>query len=75
MLKNCKKKIEFLLDDRKELSVGEKFADADLIGIPVRVVISKRTLQNNSIELKERSKKDAKLVKLNKFLLNPQKYA
>lgn len=63
------------MDDRKELSVGEKFADADLIGIPVRVVISKRTLQNNSIELKERSKKDAKLVKLNKFLLNPQKYA
>lgn len=69
------KKLEFLLDDRRELSVGEKFADADLIGIPVRIVISKRTLKNDSIELKKRIKKNAKLVKLNNFLLNPQKYA
>lgn len=46
--------IEVLYDDREEASAGEKFADADLFGIPYRAVISERTLAEGSIELKER---------------------
>ncbi|MBI5415086.1 proline--tRNA ligase [Candidatus Peregrinibacteria bacterium] len=49
-----KKGIEVLVDDREE-SPGKKFADADLIGIPLRIVISPRTLEKNSVEWKERS--------------------
>ncbi|QQS59593.1 hypothetical protein IPN35_01770 [Candidatus Peregrinibacteria bacterium] len=45
---------EVLCDDRDE-SPGKKFADADLIGIPIRIVISKRTLAENSAEVKYRA--------------------
>jgi len=59
-----KGKIEVLYDDREDKSAGEKFADADLIGIPWRVVISERTLQKNSVEVKERKAKKIRLVKI-----------
>ena len=45
--------IELLLDDRQE-SPGVKLKDADLLGIPVRVVISRRTLEGGMIEVKKR---------------------
>ncbi len=53
--------IEVLYDDR-ELSAGEKFADADLIGVPYRVVISNKTLKEDKFELKKRSSQDVELV-------------
>ncbi len=56
------KGIEVLWDDRESTSVGAKFADADLIGIPLRIVISEKTLKEDSIEWKERSESEAKLV-------------
>jgi prolyl-tRNA synthetase len=56
------KGVEVLLDDRDERA-GVKFKDADLIGIPVRVTVSPRTLKEGSVELKERSATDARLVK------------
>ncbi len=52
--------IEVLYDDRKETSAGEKFADSDLIGIPLRAVISEKA--GDKIEIKERSEKEIKLV-------------
>lgn len=60
-----KDKIEVLYDDRIEKAPGEKFADADLIGILIRLVISERTLKQNCLEIKKRSEKKTKLVKLN----------
>ena len=45
--------IETLLDDRVE-APGAKFADADLIGMPVRVVVSPRSIQNGGVEVKHR---------------------
>lgn len=56
--------IEVLYDDRQDKTVGEKFAEADLIGIPYRVVVSEKTLAKNLVEVKERGKKAAKLVKI-----------
>ncbi len=53
--------LEVLIDDREE-SPGVKFNDADLLGIPVRVTISPRTLEKNSVELKWRSEKESELV-------------
>ena len=55
--------LEVLFDDRND-SPGVKFNDADLLGIPVRVTISPRTLEKNSIEIKKRSEKEVELVPL-----------
>jgi prolyl-tRNA synthetase len=53
--------VEVLYDDR-DASPGAKFADADLIGCPVRLTISPRTLKENSAELQMRSSDKSKLV-------------
>jgi len=45
--------IEVLWDDR-DVSAGEKFADADLMGMPIRVVVSKKTLEGGTYEVKNR---------------------
>jgi prolyl-tRNA synthetase len=58
-----KRGIEVLYDDRDE-SAGVKFADADLIGIPLRVTVSKRNLKENAAELKLRSASDSEMVSL-----------
>ncbi len=57
--------IEVLYDDREE-SPGVKFADADLIGIPLRVTLSTRTLKEKSAEIKPRDQSDTTMVKLDK---------
>ena len=59
--------IEVLYDDREDVSAGEKFADADLIGIPTRIVISDRTLAQHAAEVKHRNSADATLVPLEKL--------
>ncbi len=56
--------IEVLFDDRRE-SPGVKFNDADLLGIPLRVTVSPRTLKNDNAEIKWRSEKDSEFVPLN----------
>ena len=45
---------DVLLDDR-ELRPGEKFADADLIGCPIRVVVGKKTLQDDAVDVRWRT--------------------
>jgi prolyl-tRNA synthetase len=59
-----RKNFEVLYDDRKEKSVGEKFYDADLIGIPYRVVVSKKTLEKECVGVKKRDSKEEKLIKI-----------
>lgn len=46
--------VEVLFDDRAGIAPGEKFADADLIGIPYRIVISSRSLEKGGAEVKRR---------------------
>jgi prolyl-tRNA synthetase len=55
--------VEALLDDRDERP-GVKFKDADLIGIPYRIVVGKKGLAEQKAELKARTEKDAVLVPL-----------
>jgi len=52
--------IQVLYDDREDTTAGEKFADADLIGIPYRIVISEKT--GEKIELKKRNQKETKIL-------------
>jgi prolyl-tRNA synthetase len=56
--------VEVLYDDRTDIGPGQKLIESDLIGIPLRIVVSEKTLKNNSVEVKERSKKQVKLVKI-----------
>ena len=55
--------LEVLFDDRDE-SAGVKFNDADLLGMPVRVVVSKRTLQTDGAEIKARAEVETAVVPL-----------
>lgn len=55
--------IEVLFDDRSE-TAGVKFNDADLIGLPLRAVVSRRSLKNGGIELKLRTQKESRIVPL-----------
>ena len=52
---------EVLFDDRDE-SPGVKFKDYDLIGIPVRIVVSQRSLENLEVELKVRGNDELKMI-------------
>ncbi len=58
--------VEVLFDDREDVSAGAKFADADLIGIPYRVVISKKT--GDKLEVKKRNEKDTRFLSLIKLM-------
>ena len=60
--------VEVLYDDRKDVTAGEKFADADLIGCPYRLVVSEKTLAQDSVEVKRRGEEKIELVEINKVV-------
>lgn len=60
--------IEVLYDDRDDVGAGQKFADCDLIGIPVRLVVSNKT--GDQIEWKNRSEDNATLISFEEVLEN-----
>jgi prolyl-tRNA synthetase len=55
--------IEVLFDDRVE-TAGVKFNDADLLGLPLRVVVSKRSLKQGGVEIKLRTSREGQVVAL-----------
>lgn len=59
--------VETLWDDR-DARPGEKFADADLMGIPMRVVISEKTISNNQVELKSRTSDAVELLTVDELI-------
>ncbi len=59
--------IEVLFDDR-DISAGAKFAESDLLGIPYRVVVSRRTLESGMAEVKKRVGGEAEMIKLEGLL-------
>tara|TARA_B100000035_G_scaffold213071_1_gene182571 strand:- start:1517 stop:2812 length:1296 start_codon:yes stop_codon:yes gene_type:complete len=60
-----KKKLDVLLDDRDE-SAGKKFADADLSGIPLKLIIGKKFLNDNLISMSFRSSEGEELIHISK---------
>ncbi|MCA9324858.1 prolyl-tRNA synthetase [Candidatus Saccharibacteria bacterium] len=54
--------VAVLYDDRNDARAGEKFADADLYGIPYRVVVSDKTVAAGKLEMKKRTSKEAQAV-------------
>jgi prolyl-tRNA synthetase len=57
--------IAVLYDDRTDVRAGEKFADADLLGMPYRLVVSSKTLAGNQIEVKKRTETETQLTDQN----------
>jgi len=66
-LKLTRAGIEVLWDDRDE-SAGAKFAGADLIGIPYRVVVSKKSMEAGGVELKKRDGQESKILNYTELL-------
>ena len=60
--------IETLYDDRPDAAAGVKLNDADLIGLPLRLVVSPRNLRNNAVELKGRADTESVMVELDDIL-------
>lgn len=58
---------EVLFDDRIEGSAGVKFNDADLIGLPLQIIVGEKNLKENKVEIKNRRTGTKKLVELNKL--------
>jgi len=54
--------IECLFDDRLDISVGSRLADADLIGIPLRIIVSPKSLKAGGVEVKLRAENEAKVI-------------
>ncbi len=54
--------VEVLFDDREDVGAGEKFVEADLIGCPIRVVVSEKTLKEKGVEIKKRSEEKTEIV-------------
>ncbi len=68
--------VEVLYDDREGVRAGEMFADADLFGVPIRVVISPRNLKENAVEISTRDKSVKEMVALGEakdYVLNLKK--
>ena len=59
--------ISVLYDDR-DASAGAKFADADLLGMPYRITLGKKYVENGEIELKIRATGEEKLVSLEQLI-------
>ncbi|OHA49021.1 MAG: hypothetical protein A2806_01610 [Candidatus Terrybacteria bacterium RIFCSPHIGHO2_01_FULL_48_17] len=59
--------LEVLYDDR-EKSAGEKFMEADLVGIPWRVVVSAKTVAQGKVEVKKRSEDKAELMTIEELV-------
>jgi prolyl-tRNA synthetase len=59
--------VEVLFDDR-DAGPGEKFADSDLIGIPIRVVVSDKSLEKGGVEIKERTSDSSEIISVAELL-------
>jgi len=62
-----KAQVEVLFDDRRDISAGEKFADCDLIGIPIRLVMSDKT-GKGKVEWKERKSEKTEILLINEVI-------
>ena len=60
--------IETLFDDRPDQAAGVKLNDADLMGLPVRLVVSPRNLRNSAVEMKGRTESEAVMVALDEVV-------
>jgi len=66
--------INTLYDERQEISAGEKLIEADLIGSPIKIICSEKTIKEGKVEVRERGKNDIRLVNLGEVTGEISKY-
>ncbi len=66
LYQDLQKQSNRVLYDDRDKGIGEKLVEADLIGLPLRIIISEKTLQKNCIEIKKRNEKTIKFQKYNR---------
>lgn len=59
----------YFWDERPHASAGEKLGDADLMGLPLRIVVSPKTLEQNGVEIKRRNEDEVKIAGLDEIVL------
>lgn len=63
-----KNNIEVIYDDREDIRGGQMFADADLIGAPIRIIVSPRNMENGKIEITTRDKSVKEIIDISESL-------
>lgn len=58
------KGVEVLFDDRKNMTVGEKLNDADLLGMPHRIIVSEKSLEKGGVEYKKRTEGESSIMSI-----------
>lgn len=66
--------VEVLFDDRIDVRAGEKFADADLLGMPLRILISSQAREKGGVEVKERLGGNERIMNFDDCIEYAQKY-
>jgi len=56
------------LYDNRDKSAGEKLSDCDLMGIPMRIILSKKTLEKDCVEVKKRNEDKLELVEIKRLI-------
>ncbi len=67
-------KFDVLYDDRKEVSPGFKFKDADLLGMPLQIVVGEKNVNNGNIEIKERKTGNRVILKIEEAVSYVKEY-
>ncbi|MBI3365603.1 MAG: proline--tRNA ligase [Ignavibacteriae bacterium] len=68
------KRIDVLYDDRKEVSPGFKFKDADLLGMPLQLIVGEKNVANGNVEIKERRTGKREVIDIGKAIPSIEKY-
>jgi prolyl-tRNA synthetase len=66
--------IDTLYDDRKEVSPGFKFKDADLLGMPLQVIVGEKNVVNGKVEIKDRRTGNREIVEIGKVAAFVEKF-
>lgn len=66
--------IEVLYDDREDVSPGFKFKDADLLGMPLQIIVGEKNVENRNVEIKERRTGKREIIEIRKVVSFVEKY-
>ena len=66
--------IDALYDDRKDVSPGFKFKDADLLGMPLQIIVGEKNVTNGKIEIKHRATGNREIIEIGSAVKYVEKY-
>lgn len=67
-------KIDVLYDDRENVSPGFKFKDADLLGVPLQVIVGEKNVANDNIEIKDRRTGERKIIEIGQSVAHVKRF-